>query len=320
MEEQRKKREEVLKMKEERRRQKLATMAGKDEFSAVPTQPGNSGAANPSTTTVSPTSRLPEANKPPNTNVHHSPFSRLDGGSSLPQTGSSTVKENSVSPTLRKTVLVKPTPTVQTSVRTIPQAAVGVNRRYKIIIVKNKSGKILEKRRVPIDEPSSGNNHDNNPLGHMTHPPPSSLLQTPARISETVTIENLNMNATEDYVWKLCQMFGPVQEVYPKLQEVFIKQKAAPKAKLQWHFATKILEKHPFPVSIGKTTHVGRDFTLFPLSLNVLVCIHEGAVPPIAYRLVDSTFQRMDGALVDGCLAEFSSLKDFKHCKRSRTE
>lgn len=44
MEEQRKKREEVLKMKEERRRQKLATMAGKDEFSAVPTQPGNSGA------------------------------------------------------------------------------------------------------------------------------------------------------------------------------------------------------------------------------------------------------------------------------------
>ena len=48
----------------------------------------------------------------------------------------------------RKTVLVKPTPTVQTSVRTIPQAAIGVNRRYKIIIVKNKSGKILEKRRV----------------------------------------------------------------------------------------------------------------------------------------------------------------------------
>jgi len=45
MEEQRKKREEVLKMKEERRRQKLATMAGKDEFSsaAIPTQPGNSG-------------------------------------------------------------------------------------------------------------------------------------------------------------------------------------------------------------------------------------------------------------------------------------
>ena len=45
MEEQRKKREEVLKMKEERRRQKLATMSGKDEFSsvAIPTQPGNSG-------------------------------------------------------------------------------------------------------------------------------------------------------------------------------------------------------------------------------------------------------------------------------------
>lgn len=44
MEEQRKKREEVLKMKEERRRQKLATMAGKNEFIAIPTQPGNSGA------------------------------------------------------------------------------------------------------------------------------------------------------------------------------------------------------------------------------------------------------------------------------------
>jgi hypothetical protein len=46
MEEQRKKREEVLKMKEERRRQKLATMAGKAEFIAIPsfpTQPGNSG-------------------------------------------------------------------------------------------------------------------------------------------------------------------------------------------------------------------------------------------------------------------------------------
>lgn len=41
MEEQRKKREEVLKMKEERRRQKLASMAGKDDISPVttPTQP-----------------------------------------------------------------------------------------------------------------------------------------------------------------------------------------------------------------------------------------------------------------------------------------
>lgn len=48
----------------------------------------------------------------------------------------------------RKTVFVKPTPTVTTPSRTIPQAAVGVNRRYKVIIVKNKSGKILEKRRV----------------------------------------------------------------------------------------------------------------------------------------------------------------------------
>ena len=45
MEEQRKKREEVLKMKEERRRQKLATMTGKDEFSSVAssTQSGSSG-------------------------------------------------------------------------------------------------------------------------------------------------------------------------------------------------------------------------------------------------------------------------------------
>lgn len=42
MEEQRKKREEVLKMKEERRRQKLASIAGNEDFSpaTIPIQPG----------------------------------------------------------------------------------------------------------------------------------------------------------------------------------------------------------------------------------------------------------------------------------------
>ncbi|KZS04089.1 Uncharacterized protein APZ42_033022 [Daphnia magna] len=220
MEEQRKKREEVLKMKEERRRQKLASMAGKDDISPVttPTQPAKNLPANPSST-VSPTTKVPDTNRQLNTNINPSPFSRLDGVPLNPQTADQTIKENSVSPTLRKTVLVKPTPTVQTSVRAIPQAAVGVNRRYKIIIVKNKSGKILEKRRVPIDEPPSGSNHES-PFGQVIPTAPPSLLpQNLTRISETVTIENLNTNATEEYVWKLCQTFGTVQEVYPKLQE-----------------------------------------------------------------------------------------------------
>ncbi|XP_046643296.1 uncharacterized protein LOC124328524 isoform X3 [Daphnia pulicaria] len=61
---------------------------------------------------------------------------------------------------------------------------------------------------------------------------------------------------------------------------------------------------------IGDSTH-GRATYLFLLSLNVLVytscecgCIHEDPLFSLS-RLVDSTFQRMDGSLVDGCLDAF---------------
>jgi hypothetical protein len=60
--------------------------------------------------------------------------------------------------------------------------------------------------------------------------------------------------------------------------------------------------------------------SFLPLSLNVLVytscecgCIHEDPLFSLS-RLVDSTFQRMDGvSLVDGCLAEFPRLKGRKN-------
>jgi len=213
VEEQTKKRNEVLRMKEERRRLKLAASSdtpsvagGSAPSSAGPTNKTNLEAGGSQSVAINQSVKF--------NNFAQSSLGSIQGPASLnhPQlTGGSAPPQ-----TTRKTLLVKPTPTVSNFAPSLPNA-----HRFRTIIVKDKSGNIVEKKRVAVDDPPTStrteSDWDRGFPAVVNNPNLTNL--TPVHVSKTVTIENLNPNSTEDDVRNLCQMFGSVQEVFPKLQE-----------------------------------------------------------------------------------------------------
>lgn len=205
VEEQTRKRNQVIRMKEERRRLKLAAESKTNaESCSVAGSQSNPGV-----------SSIPvQLNN--FTSAQNNSESQLKYGFASSNQSHPATAGNAALQTTRKTLLVKPTPTVSN----VPPTFGGTSR-FRTIIVKDKSGKIVEKRRVAVDEPSSSTPTDSewNPgcQGVLHNPALNNL--TPVHVSKTVTIENLNTNSTEDDVRNLCQMFGSVQEVFPKLQE-----------------------------------------------------------------------------------------------------